>query len=455
MKYTALIFCALFLFACKKEKSERNQTDYKKVVVYENNPPEWSKDDVIYEVNIRQFTTDGTINAFASHLDRIKEMNVDLLWLMPIHPIGEKNRKGSLGSYYSVKDYKAVNPEFGTKEDFKNLVMQAHAKDMHIIIDWVPNHSAFDNVWVENGHKDYYTLDSNGNMQPPIGTDWWDVADLNYDNPEMRKAMIDAMVYWVKEFDIDGYRIDVVDQVPMEFFVEARAALDSIKPVFMLAESEDEKAHDTAFHMTYGWEFHHITNEIAKGEKTAVDIKDYLSRMNRRFPEQAYRMYFTSNHDENSWNGTAKERYGPAQQAMAVLCGTFEGMPLIYGGQETDLDKRIKFFDKDAIDWSQIPLSEFYTKLFGFKHAHPALWNGTYGAQPKIIMSNQQILVYQRVKDDDEVTVAINLSDKEANLKVPPALAGKYKLLFAKDDLSLTSGQEVKMAPWEYYVMYK
>ena len=215
--------------------------------------PEWTKNATIYEVNIRQFTPEGTFAAFQAHLPRLKEMGVDILWLMPIHPIGELNRKGSLGSYYAVRDYKGVNPEFGTIDDFRMLVKEAHKQGFKLIIDWVANHSSPDNNWVSEGHKDWYTLDSLGNLQPTIGTDWWDVADLNYDNNEMRNAMIDAMKYWVQETDIDGFRCDVAASVPMDFWNECRNQLDKLKPVFMLAEAEGPELH-SAFDMTYAWE---------------------------------------------------------------------------------------------------------------------------------------------------------------------------------------------------------
>lgn len=228
--------------------------------------PEWSKNATIYEVNIRQFTPEGTFKAFGKHLPRLKEMGVDIIWLMPIHPIGEKNRKGSLGSYYAVRNYEEVNAEFGNLGDFQQLVKDAHALGMKLIIDWVANHTSPDNIWVDQGHKDWYTLDSTGNLQPTIGTDWWDVADLNYDNRDMRKAMINSMKFWLTNADIDGFRCDVAGWVPMDFWIEARKELDAVKPIFFLAESEGADQHQ-AFDMTYGWELHHVMNDIAKGKK--------------------------------------------------------------------------------------------------------------------------------------------------------------------------------------------
>ena len=226
--------------------------------------PEWSKDAVMYEVNIRQFTPEGTFAAFAKHLPRIKDLGVDIIWFMPIHPIGKKNRKGNLGSYYSVKDYKAVNPEFGSLEEFNALVKQIHDMDMKVIIDWVANHSAFDNIWAEEGNYDWYTLDSLGRLQPPIGTDWWDVADLNYDNNDMQDAMIESMKFWLKTSNIDGFRCDVADWVPISFWERCRVELEEVKNVFMLAEAENPELHNSAFDMTYGWHLHFVMNEIAQ-----------------------------------------------------------------------------------------------------------------------------------------------------------------------------------------------
>ena len=283
------IFIILFITSCKTN------------VEYTKDTPEWSKNSVMYEVNIRQFSPEGTFNAFSEHLPRIKEMGVDIIWLMPIHSIGEENRKGTLGSYYSVKDYKSINSEFGTKDDFRNLVNKIHELDMKIIIDWVANHSSFDNIWVKNGNLDWYNLDSLGKLQPPSGTDWWDVADLNFDNIEMKQEMIESMKYWVQEFQIDGFRCDVADWVPISFWDTCRMELDRIKDVFMLAEAETPELHDKAFDMTYAWEFHFIMNDVANSKKDVTDIIRYIDSTKQKFDFEDYRLQFISNHDENSW----------------------------------------------------------------------------------------------------------------------------------------------------------
>lgn len=420
-------------------------------------PVEWSKNATIYEVNIRQFTNDGTFKAFEAHLPRLKAMGVDILWLMPIHPIGVKNRKGTLGSYYAIQDYTAVNPEFGTKDDFQSLVNAAHKNGLKIIIDWVANHTSPDSKWVAEGHTDWYTLDSLGQLQPTIGTDWWDVADLNYDNQEMRKAMIDAMKYWVKEFNIDGYRCDVADWVPVDFWNTARKELDAIKPVFMLAEAENPEHHKEAFDMSYAWELHHIMNDLAKGKKSVADLKIYLESQ-KRFPSGAYRMAFTSNHDENSWNGTEMERMGDARFALAVFSATFQGMPLIYNGQETSLDRRLQFFEKDSIVWDKLDLVKFYTTLNNLNHKNKALWNGDFGGKTEIISPENEndVLVFVREKDKNKVLVIINLSDKEQTISLQnDRVIGKYKHVFTGKKHNQSNTISMTLKPWEYHVFAK
>jgi glycosidase len=413
--------------------------------------PEWVQNATIYEVNIRQFTPEGTFSAFEKHLPRLKSMGVDILWLMPIHPIGELNRKGSLGSYYAVRDYRGINPEFGTHDDFQHLVEAAHNLGMKVIIDWVANHTSPDALWIEQKKLDWYTLDSLGRVQPTIGTDWWDVADLNYENAEMRQEMIACMEYWVRDFNIDGYRCDVAGWVPMDFWNTARAALDQIKPVFMLAEAEGKELY-SAFEMTYGWEFHHILNDVAKGKKNAADVQSYFERM--QLPEGAFHMNFTSNHDENSWNGTEMERMGEARFAMAVMAATIQGMPLVYNGQETSLDRRLKFFDKDSINWDKMDLVDFYTRLLHMHQKYPALYVGTKQTAPKFLSTKEQkdLLIYTREQGDSKVLVVINLSEQAKKVTLSAAAAGTYTNLFTDKKEILKGKQVLTLAPWGYAV---
>ncbi len=338
----SMIFVAaalVVLNSCSSNGSEKSVTNGK---VEQIKHPEWSKNLSIYEVNIRQFTPEGTFNAFIPHLPRLKELGADILWIMPINPIGELNRKGSLGSYYSISDYLTLNPEFGIDEDFKNLIKTAHENDLYVIIDWVANHSAWDNPLV-NEHPEWYQKDTTGKMISPY--DWTDVVAFDYSNRQMNDYMLNAMKFWVTEYDIDGYRCDVAGMVPDTFWLRVRTELDKIKPVFMLAEDEAPR-HHAAFDMTYGWEFHHVMNDIYKGEKNANDIEKYLHKNDSLYPSDAYRMYFITNHDENSWNGTEFERLGEGVKAFFVLTATVPGMPLIYSGQEAAMDKRLEFLVK-------------------------------------------------------------------------------------------------------------
>ena len=417
------------------------------------NPLAWSNDAVMYEVNVRQFTPEGTFNAFATHLPQLQKMGVEILWFMPIHPIGKENRKGTLGSYYSIEDYKAVNPEFGTFDDFKNLVSKAHDMGFKVIIDCVANHTSWDNVWIKD-HKDWYTTDSTGNIIPPV-PDWSDVADLNYNNPGLRTAMLDALKYWVSEANIDGYRCDYAGGVPTDFWESARASLDSIKPVFMLAEDQDNlDLLNKAFDCNYGWTMHHYMNEIYSGEKSALAVESYFAQIDTTYPAGKYPLQFTSNHDENSWNGTAFERLGDAVETFAVLSFTIPGMPLIYNGQEVGLNKRLEFFEKDEIDWSNIsPLTNLYTELIDLKQENQALWNGDAGGKIKFIKTSKpdQLLAFTREKNGNKVMVIMNLSDEQlsGNIYIDKI---EFKDFFSEENITIGKEIEITLAPWQYLV---
>ncbi|MFL6658249.1 MAG: alpha-amylase family glycosyl hydrolase [Massilia sp.] len=376
----------------------------------------WSRNANIYEVNLRQYTKEGTIKAFATHLPRLKKLGVDILWIMPVQPIGVKERKGTLGSYYAVKDYTAVNPEFGTLSDFKSMVKQAHALGMHVILDWVPNHTAWDNAWATE-HKDWYKKNDKGEIYPVTftgdnGTEYWtDVIGLDYTNHDLWKGMTDAMAFWVRETNIDGFRCDVAGQVPVPFWNHAVAELNKIKPLFMLAEADQVDLHQQAFDMTYAWDLAEVFKAIGKGKASAPELAAFLSNPPKQYPREAYRMLFTNNHDFNSWNGTDRELYGPAYKALAMLTTTLPGMPLIYGGQEAGLDKRLEFFEKDPIAWKDYPLSSFYAGLLKLKKQNPALANGQYGAPLELLATaNDKVFAFQRHVPGNTVKVTVNLS---------------------------------------------
>lgn len=416
--------------------------------------PEWSKNATIYEVNVRQHTPEGTLTAFEKDIPRLSEMGITILWLMPVHPIGKENRKGPLGSYYAAQDYKAVNPEFGTLEDLKRVVNTAHSYGMKVILDWVANHTAFDHVWSVS-NKSYYLLDSLGNLQMPLGTDWSDVAQLNYENFEMRTAMIEAMKFWVETVNVDGFRCDVADFVPLDFWEEARMQLAAVKPeIFMLAEAENPKHHFKAFDMSYSWELMHIMNGIAKGEKKLTDLDDYMQREDTAFLETAYRMTFTTNHDENSWNGTEFERYGDAHLAYATLAFTIQGMPLIYSGQEAGNDKALRFFDKDTIAWGEYKYQDFYTRLMKVNREEEALWNGHYGGEFIKLQTSDDASFYafMRKKGESEVITVVNLSSKPKKLQLTQQVSGTYNSIFNKQVLSVFTNGEMTFDPFGYQV---
>lgn len=415
--------------------------------------PEWSRNLSIYEVNLRQYSDEGTFTAFARHLPRLKEMGVGILWFMPIHPIGEKNRKGTLGSYYAVKDYMAVNPEFGALEDFRRVVAEAHEMGMYVILDWVANHTAWDNPLTQS-HPEWYTKNEDGEFVPPV-PDWSDVIDLNYDQRGLWDYQMKALKYWVEQADIDGYRCDVAGMVPMAFWEEARAELQKLKPVFMLAEAEGPEFHEKAFDMTYAWDTHHLMNEIAQGRRDVTSLDLLLEHERETYPRSAYRMQFTSNHDENTWNGTVFERLGEAAEAFAVLTATMEGMPLVYSGQEAGLDKRLAFFEKDVIAWREHEFAELYTTLIHLKLENQALWNGEHGgALIPVRSSNEQaIFAFRRQAGSDRVFTVLNLSDTAKSATFSDSLpTGDFREVFSDDSVALGPDLVLDLEPWGYRV---
>jgi len=414
--------------------------------------PDWSKKSNIYEVNIRQYTKEGTFRAFLPHIDRLHNMGVDILWLMPISPIGKLNRKGTLGSYYSISDYTAINPEFGTIADFKEVVEKVHSLGMHIIIDWVANHTSWDHSWVRS-NPEWYQKDADGVIKSPF--DWTDALALNYENRDLWKAMIDSMKFWLKETDIDGFRCDVAMLVPVEFWNEARKELDKIKSVFMLAEAEEPNHHEKAFDASYTWELFKIMQKVTKGDKNVMHIHEELEKEKILFPTSAYRMFFTSNHDENSWNGTEFELFGDAARTISVLSFVMPGIPLIYNGQEAGLNHRLEFFEKDEIDWTHLYGEEYYRHMINIKNNNPALWNGNSGSELiKLNNSSQyKVLSFARQKGDNTVLVIVNLSNESFDSNVNfSSFEGLYTNSFTNEELIITTETKFQFDPWQYYV---
>ncbi|VBB45750.1 Alpha amylase catalytic region [uncultured Paludibacter sp.] len=444
---------AITVVSCKP-KSNKISENLLDSIDYKKSTPEWAKNANIYEVNVRQYTPEGTFEAFQKHLPRLKKMGVDILWLMPINPIGEKNRKGTLGSYYAVKDYTAVNPEFGTEGDLKNLVNEAHKLGMKVIIDWVANHTAWDNVWIQP-HPDWYTQDSLGKIIIPKGTDWEDTADLNYDNPELRRAMIDAMSYWVKNVDIDGFRCDVAGMVPLSFWLHARKELDEIKPnLFFLAEDGEPIIH-RAFDMTYDWPLKDIINDIAQGKKNVTDIIKHFNDESVRFNSEDVRMHFITNHDENTWAGDEYERLKNQQtvDAFTILTYMIPGMPLTYTGQEEPLKKRLKFFDKDTVGFKTYARQELITKLNELRKRNEALWSTDYKTSFKLLNNTAptDVLSFIRFKGNNKIICVLNLSSKEQTFKITDEIVGDFTN-YLGESIMLKTNTEIKLKPWGYSI---
>jgi 1,4-alpha-glucan branching enzyme len=360
--------------------------------------PEWSKNAAIYQLNTRQFTKEGTFKAAEKQLPRLKDLGIDIIWLMPIHQIGEINKKGTLGSPYSIKDYYSVNPEFGNLNDFKSFVSTAHSLGMHVILDWVANHTSWDNELVKK-HPDWYVKDYKGNFCPTPWWDWSDIIDLNYQKPALRKYMTEAMKYWVIEADIDGYRCDVAGFVPVDFWNNVRKELDAIKPVFMLAEWESRDLHARAFDMTYAWSWNEVVHNICMGKADVNGLYVYYSWNECAFPANSMRMTFVSNHDKNAWEGTMWEQFKNGLEPAIVLSVVGEGMPLIYNGQEAGNKKRLEFFEKDPIQWKEHAIGKLYKKLFALMKNNTALWHAKWGAKMIKVPNNdeKEILSFVRL----------------------------------------------------------
>ncbi len=417
--------------------------------------PEWTKNATIYQINTRQFSAEGTFHAVEKELPRIKALNVDILWLMPIHPIGEKNRKGTLGSPYSVRDYLGVNPELGTMADLKHFVAAAHAQGFHVILDWVANHTSWDNGLVTT-HPEYYQRDWKGAFRPTPWFDWADIINLDYNQPGLRKYMTDALKFWVKEADVDGYRCDVAGFVPLDFWNNARRELDAIKPVFMLGEWESRDLHAEAFDMTYAWSWYEAVHNIAKGKADVGALFNYYAWNEGFYPTGIYRMNFVSNHDKNSWDGTEFEQFGDALPAAMVLSVVGDGMPLIYNGQEAGNTKRLEFFEKDPIKWQAHPNGELYRKLFALKHANTALWNGAWGALMVHVPSDAGIFSFVRQNKSDKVFAVFNFTPeaKSAKFKDGP-YQGTYTDFFTGKKVELGADTALNLPAWGYRVLLK
>lgn len=430
---------------------------------------------IIYEANIRQYSQEGTFDAFTKDIPQLKELGVKIIWLMPVFPISETKRKATggddskyvsempeseqskyLGSYYAVSDYTKINPEYGTIEDFRELVKTAHDNGMYVILDWVPNHTGWDHHWLTE-HPDYFVKNNDGEITDPLNEDgtskgWGDVAQLDYSNPELRKAMINDMMYWVAEEDVDGFRCDHVDPTPIEFWEEAIGTLEQKKELFMLAESDKPRfLKDDLFDMVYGWRSHHMMNHMAQGKNTVADWNKLMVELDSMYPGHAIIMNFVTNHDENSWAGTVDERLGDASELMTALAYMTPGMPLIYSGQEYGLDHRLKFFEKDSIPKTKGEEWELLMKLAELKLENVALNGGKQAADYKTVeFDNPNVLVFKRNKNGQTVTFVGNISAEEQSFT--NVLPGKFKDFLVDKKIEFKE-DSITLKPWEFKIL--
>jgi alpha-amylase len=408
----------------------------------------WRQRGNIYEVNIRQYTPAGTFNAFAKNLDRLKAMGVETLWLMPINPISRTDRKGSLGSYYAVADYTAVNPEFGTLADFKRLVEAAHTRGMKVLIDWVPNHTGADNRWLKE-HPDFFVKDSTGKAAVPY--DWTDTRQLDYANPILRHSMIAAMKYWITQADIDGFRCDVAWNVPGDFWQDCIGQLRRMKPIFMLAEGDKPYLPKSGFDAVYPWALFHKMVEVAKGERPAFSLDSVLHEYDTAYPPTTLELYFTSNHDENSSNGADYATFpGPAHAPFAVFTQTMpRGIPLIYSGQEEPVLRAIKFFEKDTIGFQAYGRAAFYKTLLELRHRNPAL-DADAAFEKLSSGADSAVYAFVRKKGKSKVLVVLNFSPHPHRVELPAHVIGQARNVFAGKLVPV--GRQLNLQPWGYKV---
>jgi glycosidase len=421
----------------------------------------WAYDATIYELNTRQATEEGTFAAAEALLPEIKESGVDIIWIMPIQQIGVLERKGTLGSYYAITDYCKFNPEFGTRADFESFLAKAHELGLKVILDWVANHTAPDSEWTKNDGWHY--RDSLGNLM--VQYDWTDISKLNYDNQDMRAAMKQAMHWWMDTIGIDGFRCDVAGEVPTDFWNDVMAEIRVKHPdMFTLAEDENEAQDltESAFDMYYGWELHHLMNGVAQGKKTVEDLWGYFAKVDTTIRKEAIRMNFTSNHDENSWNGTEFERMGDATDLFAAFTYVVPGMPMIYTGQMSGNHHRLEFFEKDVIDRVEnAPQKVLYKGLNDLRANNPALWSNEKGAEMvRLTADNDKVFACVRTKScpkhgDNTVIAIMNMSAEPQTVTLDLTnLEGEYNCLCGKT-MTMEANQTIELTPWKYIILTK
>jgi alpha-amylase len=447
-----------FLTGCNNDSSSPKKPEPVNMTI-SSKTVAWAHSTNIYEVNVRQYTPEGTFNAFANELPRLKEMGVETLWFMPITPIAQKNKKGAMGSPYACSDYTSINPEFGTLEDFKSLVKEAHAKGFKVIIDWVANHTGWDHVWTKQ-HPDYFLKDDSTNdFKIASGMD--DIIELDYNNPALRNAMIESMQYWIKEADIDGFRCDLAAWVQVDFWQEARPRVDSVKKMFWLGEFDELESPDygKVFDASYSWIWMHKTKDFYQHHQALYELDSLLNRYSA-IGDESMRAWFTSNHDENSWNGTEYDKYGKMAGALAVFSVTWNGIPLMYSGQEMPNLKKLEFFEKDVIQWTgKYEQQGFYKTLLNLHSTHPALRAGDSEAKTYRIKTTEDahVFAYLRKNGSKEVLVVLNLSDQPLQQISfdDDRVEGKFKNVFSGAMNDFANNNNLSMQAWEYLVYEK
>ena len=419
----------------------------------------WINNTNIYEVNLRQYTAEGTINAFKKELPRLKEMGVHCLWFMPLTPISVKNRKGSMGSYYACSDYTSIGEEFGNENDFREFVKEAHAMGFKVIIDWVANHTGWDHVWTTNHPEFYLTDEASGDFKTASGMD--DIIELDYKNHEMRRAMIDAMEYWITVYDIDGFRADLASWVELGFWLEARTRLEKIKTLFWLAEADpvESPGYLDAFDAAYTWKWMHKTKDFYERKIEFPELRNILNHYNEVCGNHGIPLWFTSNHDENSWNGTEFEKYGSMMELLSVFNFTWNGMPMLYSGQELPNLKRLAFFDKDMIEWNgECRLHDFYKILLHLHTNNPALRAADANVVTHIhtTSNDRNIFAFLRKNGNNEVLVLLNFGDEKVSFGwVAEGLFGEFVNIFTREITNFSMNREIELRPWGYLVFKK
>jgi len=382
----------------------------------------WVRHSAVYEVFVRDFSRSGDFRGVTRGLDRVQAVGANVVWLMPIYPVGIANRKGSLGSPYAVRDYLAVNPEFGTAADFKALVQAVHARGMKLIIDWVPNHTAWDNVWVKQ-HPTFYVRNDSGALTVPRDdkgnlTDWTDVAQLNYKNAELRRAMIDAMRHWLVQYGIDGFRVDAAGFVPDDFWQEAlpqvRASVK--RPIMLLAEWGDVKMHRFGFDITYAWDSYSHLKAVWDSVPASRFVEQELADL-KTMPPGGMRLRFTTNHDETAWDKPPVARFASPAGARAafVAMALLPGRPLIYDGQEVESPQKLPLFEHDPIVWDQPNASvalAFYKRIEQLIRSDSAFTSGNFLAVET--SEPRDIIAYRR----GDAIVLVNARPREVTFTV-------------------------------------